>query len=88
MIENKDLIKRIGNTGEFIWAIEQNCKGCKKCEIICPMDLWKVVNKKAILNKNYKELCLECGHCYSICEHDAIEFNFPNGGTGIIYKHG
>ena len=88
MIDSKKLTNRISDTGDFIKHIVENCKGCRKCEIICPMDLWKVVNKKALLNENYRELCLECAHCYSICEYDAIEFHFPKGGTGIIFKHG
>jgi ferredoxin-like protein FixX len=88
MINYKELTHRTGDTGEFISIILENCKGCRKCEIICPMDIWKVVDKKARLNADYKELCLECGHCYSICENDAIVFQFPKGGTGVIYKHG
>lgn len=88
MINYKELTKHISETGDFIRIVLDNCKGCRKCEIICPMDLWKVVNKKAQLHADYKVYCLECGHCYSICENDAIEFHFPKGGTGVIFKHG
>jgi ferredoxin-like protein FixX len=88
MINYKKLIFRAGTPDNFISVIIEKCKGCRKCEIICPMDLWKIIDKKAHLNEDYKELCLECGHCYSICEHDAIIFHYPKGGTGVIYKHG
>ena len=45
-------------------------------------------NLAAKISDDYKELCLECAHCYSICEYNAIDFHFPKGGTGIIYKRG
>ena len=44
--------------------------------------------KKAKLSPKYKELCLECAACYAVCEADAIDFRYPNGGSGIIIKHG
>ena len=88
MINFKELVTRTGDTGDFIRIILNKCVGCRKCVIICPMDLWEIVDKKAHLADNYKELCLECAHCYSVCENDAIDFHFPKGGTGVIYKHG
>ena len=88
MIDYEKLITKKGDPGDFIKVIEGKCIGCRKCEIICPVNLWSIKNKKASLSGRYKELCLECGHCYSICESDAIDFNFPKGGTGVIYKRG
>ena len=88
MINNKDLTTRTGDPGDFIKVSIDKCKGCTKCVIICPMELWSIEKKKAKISDDYKELCLECAHCYSICEYNAIDFHFPKGGTGIIYKHG
>jgi ferredoxin-like protein FixX len=44
--------------------------------------------KKARLSPKYRELCLECAACYAMCEQDAIDFRYPDGGSGIIIKHG
>ena len=88
MNKNLELTTRIGDTGEFIKINLDKCIGCGRCVIICPMNLWKIVNRKASIDDNYKEQCLECAHCYSICENDAIDFSYPAGGTGIIFKRG
>ncbi len=52
------------------------------------MDLWHVIERKAVLNNDYREKCLECGHCYSICKPGAIVFHYPRGGTGVVYTAG
>ena len=56
---------------------------------VCAASLWTVPKgKKARLAPKYRELCMECAACYAMCEPDAIDFRYPNGGTGIIIKHG
>ena len=43
---------------------------------------------KSVLASDYKERCMECGSCETICDYNAIQFSFPKGGTGIKYLHG
>lgn len=62
--------------------------GCGKCVKICPMDLWELRREKAKVSKDYAEKCLECGSCWLVCKFDAIDFSYPKGGTGVIWKYG
>lgn len=45
------------------------CKGCKQCEIQCPLDAVHVVEKKAVVDEGK---CVECGICTRVCKFDAI----------------
>jgi len=36
----------------------------------------------------YKSRCVECGSCALVCEPGAIDFNYPAGGTGVVYLKG
>lgn len=75
--------------GEFITYDEKRCNSCGDCEMVCSVNLWAVPKgKKARLSDKYQELCMECAACYAVCEEDAIYFRYPNGGSGIIIKHG
>ncbi|MHA1784513.1 MAG: indolepyruvate ferredoxin oxidoreductase subunit alpha [Candidatus Helarchaeota archaeon] len=73
---------------EFIEVLKEKCTGCGKCAIICPMELYSIEDGKAVLNQNYRKECLECGHCWVMCPQDAIKFDYPDGGTGVIYMNG
>ena len=42
----------------------------------------------AKLRDDYKETCLECAACFSVCEAGAIDFSYPAGGTGVVYLNG
>lgn len=82
------LIKRVGDPGDFITVNQENCVACKKCLIVCPVNLWKLENGKAKIRDNYKELCLECASCWQVCDYNAINFKFPKGGTGVVFLRG
>jgi len=87
----KDLVFRVegADPGDFISYDEAKCNGCGDCAMVCAASLWTVPKgKKARLAPKYRELCLECAACYAVCEQDGIDFRYPNGGTGIIIKHG
>ncbi|NVM53674.1 MAG: 4Fe-4S binding protein [Candidatus Helarchaeota archaeon] len=91
MTENinlKELNIREGDPGDFITHNIENCTGCGSCIIICPANLWKLEKGKSILAKDYKERCMECVACESVCDYNAITFTYPKGGTGIKYMHG
>ncbi|MHA1301531.1 MAG: indolepyruvate ferredoxin oxidoreductase subunit alpha [Candidatus Helarchaeota archaeon] len=77
------------DTGIYITIDEEKCIGCGRCVIICPVELYKVVEKKAKLDQaQVSKFCLECAHCWVICPEHAINFKYPKGGSGIIYEKG
>lgn len=41
--------------------IEDLCIGCEQCVIICPTNAIKLIEKKAVINR---DLCVECSVCY------------------------
>ncbi|NHI94545.1 MAG: hypothetical protein EAX96_18790 [Candidatus Lokiarchaeota archaeon] len=85
----EELINKLeGDQGDFIQVIKENCTACKKCLIICPVNLWYMDGQKVNIRDNYKDLCLECGGCWQVCEYNAIKFQFPKGGTGVIFRRG
>ncbi len=87
----KDLVYRIegAETGDYITYDEKKCDSCGMCALVCSTKMWAVPKgKKARLSPKYRELCLECAACYAVCEQDAIDYRYPNGGSGLIIKHG
>jgi len=76
--------------GDFITYEPSLCTGCGECAMVCTMGLWTIPKSKdkARLSAKYKSLCLECAACHAVCEADAISFRYPDGGAGIIIKHG
>jgi ferredoxin like protein len=87
----QDLVFRVegAEPGDFITYDEGKCDGCGGCALVCAASLWSVPEgKKASLAPKYRELCLECAACHAVCQQDAIDFRYPNGGSGIIIKHG
>ena len=84
----KDLIHTEGDPGDFITFIEENCTVCKRCLMICPVKLWIFKDGKIKIQDTYKQLCLECGSCEQVCDYNAINFCYPKGGTGVVFKRG
>ena len=84
----KDLIHREGDPGDFITINRGNCSGCGKCVPVCPVNLWVIENGKAKIREAYKEICLECASCWQVCDYNAINFQYPKGGTGVIFRRG
>ncbi len=85
---HKLISERITETGEFLKIDEGKCNGCKKCAIVCAMSIWKIKEGKAMPVEDYNEKCLECGACEVVCESNAIDFQYPAGGTGVVYLNG
>ena len=87
----QDLVFRVegADPGDFLTYDEGKCDGCGECVIVCAASLWAVpAGGKARLAPKHREHCLECAACYAVCEQEAIDFRYPNGGTGIVIKHG
>ena len=88
LAEKKKLMTMKKASKDWLKVNKDLCTGCGNCAIVCEMNLYQIRNGKAIIKANYKELCYECGACYLVCEPDAIEFNFPPGGDGVVFKYG
>lgn len=48
--------------------IEENCKGCTKCMMNCPVEAVRVKNSKAVI---YTDRCIDCGECIRVCPYNA-----------------
>jgi ferredoxin like protein len=87
-IDLEKLIPRIPGTGDFISVDTEKCTLCGRCLVICVMNLWKRRGDTVHLVSDYAARCVECGACHQVCEAGAIEFRYPNGGTGIVCRKG
>lgn len=65
------------------------CKECKKkpCLYICPANVYNWDEDKEEIIVNF-ENCLECGACRIACEKKNIQWEYPKGKYGVIFKHG
>jgi ferredoxin like protein len=59
----------------------------KPCTTICPAGVyrWDEPQKKIIVSF---ENCIECGAARMMCPFGNIEYHWPRGGFGVIYKFG
>lgn len=65
-----------GNEKEIIYINSENCTGCNKCILKCPI---KYANVSYLENNQRKikiepSRCLHCGHCIEICDHKARDY--------------
>jgi|GEM_PF-895774 len=74
-------------TKEHIKVDKEKCTGnnCQLCYIICPTGSFEMVDGKATW-KYGMQLCGECGMCRYLCPAHAIEWSYPESGTGIKLK--
>ena len=87
-IEINELTKHILGTDDFISIDNNKCNNCGRCILVCLVNLWFRKDDKICISEDYKEKCLECAACYQVCDANAIKFQYPAGGTGIIYEKG
>jgi NAD-dependent dihydropyrimidine dehydrogenase PreA subunit len=73
-------IEWIGETGVFIHVDTEKCTGCGDCLKVCLADCFEIANKRVKI-KNLNE-CMECASCWYVCMQGAIDFSWPQGGTG------
>ena len=67
---------------------QNKCLTCqqKSCTFVCPANVYSWDEKQNKLIVAY-ENCLECGACRIACEHNCIEWYYPQNGYGITFKH-
>ncbi|HUX98793.1 MAG TPA: 4Fe-4S binding protein [Candidatus Deferrimicrobium sp.] len=81
----KDLVEMIPTKGDNIKVIEGKCGGCKLCFKHCPGGCFEMIDGKA--KYSHPELCFECGACLILCPTGAIDWTYPEGGTGVILRY-
>lgn len=66
---------------------QEACAGCdlKPCVVCCPAGCWRLDEDRVDL---VVDGCLECGACRIVCEAGNVDWNYPRGGFGILYKFG
>jgi ferredoxin like protein len=70
---------------DHIKVDQDKCNGCELCYIICPCGCYEMeANGKA--KWAYGQLCSECGTCNYVCPVNAIDWSYPEGGTGMVLK--
>lgn len=64
------------------------CQSCdaKPCTVCCPAGCWSVDDGGKI--DLVVDGCLECGTCRLVCDSDNVDWNYPRGGFGILFKFG
>jgi ferredoxin-like protein FixX len=87
-VKSNELTKHILGTVDFISIDQNKCNRCGQCILVCVANLWRKIDNAISISEDYKERCLECAACYQVCEAEAIKFQYPSGGTGVVYKKG
>jgi len=67
---------------------KQVCASCepKPCVVCCPAGCWQMDDSSRI--DLVVDGCLECGTCRIVCEEKNVDWNYPRGGFGILFKFG
>jgi ferredoxin like protein len=67
---------------------EDTCVACdaKPCTVCCPAGCWSISEAGRI--DLVVDGCLECGTCRLVCDSDNVDWNYPRGGFGILFKFG
>ncbi|MHA1264410.1 MAG: 4Fe-4S binding protein [Candidatus Helarchaeota archaeon] len=81
----KDLVEMIPTKGDNIRINAEKCGGCALCYKHCPGGCFTMVDGKA--EYTHPELCFECGACAILCPTGAIDWNYPQGGTGVVLRY-
>jgi len=71
---------------QFITVNREKCTGCGRCVQVCCGECFSLKDKKAEVVQ--LKTCFECEACSLVCKPDAIQFSYPKGGTGVVYKWG
>ena len=64
------------------------CAACdaKPCVTCCPAGCWSLRDGGKL--DLVVDGCLECGTCRLVCDESNVDWNYPRGGFGILYKFG
>ncbi|MCR4394918.1 MAG: 4Fe-4S dicluster domain-containing protein [Dehalococcoidales bacterium] len=87
-IENINQITRFQPDKESHIILNKDiCQTCDQrfCVQVCPAKCYTFNESAGRLDVAF-ENCLECGTCYVICERKAIQWSYPRGGYGVVYR--
>ena len=67
---------------------QKKCAKCKTkiCTQICPAKVYEFDENIDEIIVQY-ENCLECGACRIACPKNAISWEYPESGCGVIFKN-
>lgn len=78
----------VDDEAKHITLQKEICTSCqlKPCRFACPAGLYTLKDGEITFDPAG---CLECGTCRVICpQKGAINWQYPRGGFGIIYRYG
>ncbi|MBS3795278.1 MAG: 4Fe-4S dicluster domain-containing protein [Candidatus Thorarchaeota archaeon] len=87
-LENKlGLLKYRFDEEAHIVVDKEECSSCesKPCIPSCPAGCFKLEDGE--LTFQYED-CIECGTCKIICPYDVVDWSYPRGGFGVVFRHG
>ena len=63
------------------------CAACKvrPCIVCCPAGCWRPEEGEVDV---VVDGCLECGTCRVVCASQNIDWDYPRGGFGVLFKFG
>jgi len=63
------------------------CLQCsaKPCTFVCPAGLYQWTGSEMSFDHAG---CLECGACRVVCPKKALEWNYPRGTFGVMFRYG
>lgn len=61
------------------------CETCavKPCVSGCPAGCFTIESEK--LHFQYED-CIECGTCKIVCPYGAVDWNYPRGTFGVVFR--
>jgi len=67
---------------------KEKCRQCigRPCLTCCPVRGYQL-QEDGTVAADY-EGCLECGTCRVLCPEQNLEWHYPTGGMGVIYRYG
>ncbi len=80
----KACVTFIPTTSRCVVIDDSKCTGCGLCYKYCLGGVFDMDTKAGIAVVARIETCVECGACFHICPTDAIDWTYPDGGTGMV----
>ncbi len=87
--KNLATLKYIPDTDSHLKPCLKDCLACeyRPCINTCPAGVYEWLKEEGRLLVKY-ENCLECGACRIICEKKSLEWDYPKGTKGVMFKRG
>jgi ferredoxin like protein len=65
----------------------ERCRPCdhRACAYTCPARCYEWSEERGRVEFAY-EACLECGTCLTVCDQDALDWHYPQGGYGVRFS--